>query len=132
MISLFFGPLRRFTLLSILKLKGEYDKNSAILSIYAGAGGTDAQDWAEMLLKMYLKFSANQEWKAQVVQIREGKEAGIKNATLIINNPYTYGYLKGENGVHRLVRLSPFNANHLRHTSFALVEVIPEIKKLEE
>lgn len=116
----------------ISRLKGEYDKHKAILSIYAGAGGTDAQDWAEMLLKMYLKFAAKEKWPAQVIQIKEGKEAGIKNATLVIEQPYSYGLLKGESGVHRLVRLSPFNADNLRHTSFALVEVMPELEEIKE
>ena len=114
------------------KLKDKYDKRRTIISIYAGAGGTDAQDWAEMLLKMYIKFAQRNEWKSQVLQIREGKEAGIKSATLIIKNQYAYGYLKGESGVHRLVRLSPFNSNNLRHTSFALVEVLPEFDEIKE
>jgi len=114
------------------KLKDKYDKRNAIISIYAGAGGTDAQDWAEILLKMYLKFAQRNKWKFQVLQIKEGKEAGIKNATLIIKNQHTYGYLKGESGVHRLVRLSPFNSNNLRHTSFALVEVLPEFDEIKE
>jgi len=113
-------------------LKGKYDHRHAIISIYAGAGGIDAQDWAEMLLRMYLKFAQKNHWPVKVIQIREGKEAGIKNATLIIEAPYAYGYLKGESGVHRLVRLSPFNANHLRHTSFALVEVLPEWEEEKE
>ncbi len=114
------------------KLKGEYDKRKAIVSIYAGAGGVDAQDWAEMLLRMYLRYAQKRDWPAQVLQIKEGKEAGLKNVTLIIEAPYAYGYLKGESGVHRLVRLSPFDADHLRHTSFALVEILPEFKEIKE
>lgn len=113
-------------------MEEKYDKNKTIISIYSGAGGIDAQDWAEMLLKMYLKYAQKKDWKPEVVQIKEGKEAGIKNATLLINASNTYGYLKKESGVHRLVRLSPFNANHLRHTSFALVEVIPQIEERKE
>lgn len=114
------------------KLKGGYDKKKAIISIYAGAGGIDAQDWAEILLKMYIKFAQKNGWKYKVINIKEGKEAGIKNATLIIEEKCAYGYLKGESGVHRLVRLSPFNANNLRHTSFALVEILPEFDEIKE
>lgn len=112
--------------------KEEYDKRKAVLSIYAGAGGVDAQDWTEMLLQMYLKYAQKKKWPVRILQIKEGKEAGLKGATFIIEANHAYGYLKGESGVHRLVRLSPFNANHLRHTSFALVEVLPEMGELKE
>lgn len=108
---------------------GRYDKKHAIVSIYSGAGGTEAQDWASMLLRMYIKYAENHKFKVKVLDTNYGQEAGIKNATLEISNDFAYGYLKGENGVHRLVRLSPFNANNLRHTSFALVEVLPEISE---
>ncbi|MEA2113079.1 MAG: peptide chain release factor 2 [Patescibacteria group bacterium] len=114
------------------KSKEEYDKRKAVLSIYAGAGGIDAQDWTEMLLQMYLKFAQKKKWPVRILQIKEGKEAGLKNATFIVEAAGAYGYLKREAGVHRLVRLSPFNANHLRHTSFALVEVLPEIDEVKE
>ena len=110
-----------------LKFIGEYDKNNVIFSIFAGAGGTDAQDWANILLRMYLKFFEKKLYKVQYVSENTGEEAGIKSVSLIVEGDKVYGNLKSENGVHRLVRLSPFNADHLRQTSFARVEVIPQI-----
>jgi peptide chain release factor 2 len=117
-----------------LTLNGEYDKNNAIISLTAGAGGTDAQDWTEMLLRMYTRWAEKQNYIIEVVDISAGEEAGLKNATLIVKGPYAYGYLKGEKGIHRLVRLSPFNANNKRQTSFAALDVMPEIaeKKHED
>ncbi|MFH1540587.1 MAG: peptide chain release factor 2 [Elusimicrobiota bacterium] len=111
-----------------LKLSGEFDKNSAIVSIHSGAGGTEACDWADMLLRLYLRWAERKNFKTEVVDSLAGDEAGIKSITFIVNGEYAYGYLKAEIGVHRLVRISPFDANKRRHTSFASVDVIPEIE----
>lgn len=108
-------------------LGGPYDKNKAIISVYAGAGGRDAADWAGMLLRMYQRYCERRNWPTKILHEHPSDEGGIKNATLEVDGRFAYGYLKGENGVHRLVRISPFSAQKLRHTSFALVEVMPEI-----
>jgi peptide chain release factor 2 len=111
-----------------LLLGGEHDQGNAILSINAGAGGTESQDWAQMLLRMYLRWAEDRKYKAQVIDIQPGEEAGIKSATVTISGLHAYGYLKPESGVHRLVRISPFDFNKRRHTSFASVFVFPEIE----
>ena len=110
-----------------LMLSGEYDNNNAILTIHAGAGGTEAQDWAQMLLRMYVRWSEQNGYKVETMDFLAGEEAGVKSATVMVTGRHAYGYLKAEKGVHRLVRISPFDASGRRHTSFAAVDVMPEI-----
>ncbi len=110
-----------------IRLNGEYDVNNAVLSINPGAGGTESQDWAEMLLRMYTRWAEKENYDMETINLQPGEEAGIKNATLLIKGEYVFGYLKGERGVHRLVRISPFDSSSRRHTSFASVDVLPEI-----
>lgn len=114
-----------------LYLSGLHDKSNAIVTIHAGQGGADAMDWASMLLRMYTRFFEKKGWSFEVIDETAGEEAGIKSATITVEGSFAYGYLKGEQGTHRLVRLSPFNADKLRHTSFALVEVLPEVESIE-
>ena len=109
-----------------MAFSSEYDARNAILAIHAGAGGTESQDWAEMLLRMYLRWAERRGYKAEILDISSGDEAGIKSAVIGVSGDYACGYLKSEHGVHRLVRLSPFDADHARHTSFVLIEVMPE------
>ncbi len=115
-----------------LMLNGEYDDRNAILALHAGAGGTESQDWAEMLLRMYTRWAEKHNYDINVLDTSPGDEAGIKSAMLELRGDHVYGYLKSERGVHRLVRLSPFDADHARHTSFVLVEVLPEVKEASE
>ncbi|HEY8999344.1 MAG TPA: peptide chain release factor 2 [Candidatus Saccharimonadales bacterium] len=127
------GAQREFaTLKGELKFAGAYDDHDAILSIYAGAGGTDAQDWAQMLLRMYVRWAEKNKYAVTTIEESAGDEAGLKSVTLEISGPFAYGKLKGEHGVHRLVRLSPFNSDNLRQTSFAKVDVLPKVDKPED
>ena len=112
-----------------MAFSSEYDSRNAILTIHAGAGGTESQDWAEMLLRMYLRWAERRGYQAEVLDTSPGDEAGIKSVIIDISGDYAFGYLKSEHGVHRLVRLSPFDSDHARHTSFVLVEVMPEAEE---
>ena len=112
-----------------LVLSGEYDQRNAIVALHAGAGGVESQDWVSMLMRMYLRWAERRGFGRDVLDISPGEEAGIKSAIVQMSGPYAYGYLKAERGVHRLVRMSPFDADHARHTSFALVEVLPEAEE---
>ncbi len=107
---------------------GEYDRSDVLLAIHAGAGGVDAQDWAQMLERMYLRWAETHKFTTEILDTTEGEEAGIKSVTIAVDGKYAFGYMRAEKGVHRLVRLSPFDAAHRRHTSFALVEVIPQVE----
>lgn len=108
-------------------LSGKYDAENALLAIHAGAGGTDSQDWTEMLQRMYLRWAEANGYETEILDLTEGEEVGVKSVTIAVDGRYAYGYLRSEKGVHRLVRLSPFDAAHRRHTSFALVEVLPQV-----
>jgi peptide chain release factor 2 len=126
-IELLSGELERLEFKALLD--GGFDKNNAILSINAGAGGTESCDWVSMLLRMYNRWSESHGFKVKAIDMLLGEEAGIKNVTVLIQGEYAYGYLKAERGVHRLVRISPFDANKRRHTSFASVDVIPQVEE---
>lgn len=122
-----FNKLEFFILFS-----GKYDKNNAIVAIHAGAGGVEAQDWAEMLLRMLLRYCEKKKFQTRIIDESRGQEAGIKSIVFEVSGNYAYGFLRSENGVHRLVRISPFDAEKMRHTSFALIEILPEILQTEE
>lgn len=113
-------------------LNKKYDDHNAIFSVHSGAGGLDAQDWAEMLLRMLLRFAEKKGFKTEILELSRGQEGGVKSAVVFVRGPFAYGYLKSEAGVHRLVRLSPFNPAHTRETSFALMELLPELESREE
>jgi len=129
-INLVSQKLKEFKRQSIFT--GKFDSNNAIMALHAGQGGTEAMDWTSMLFRMYSRYAENRDWKTEVLDISEGEEAGIKSVTVKVVGRYAYGYLKNEAGTHRLVRLSPFNADALRQTSFSLVEVLPEIEDSDE
>jgi peptide chain release factor 2 len=116
----------------LLLLGGEYDRRNAIVAFHAGAGGTESQDWAEMLLRMYVRWAERRGFRTEILDTSPGEEAGIKSAMLEIKGDFAYGYLRSEHGVHRLVRLSPYDSDHARHTSFAMVEVLPEAAQAME
>jgi peptide chain release factor 2 len=122
-----FEQLEFFVLLS-----GKHDSSNALMAIHAGTGGTEAQDWAEMLARMYMRYAERRGLRARIIDEHRGAEAGVKSVTISVEGPYAYGYLKSEHGVHRLVRISPFDAEKMRHTSFALVEVLPEVPEAED
>lgn len=122
-----FEQLEFFVLLS-----GEYDKYNAVMTLHAGAGGDDAQDWVAMLLRMYLRYTESQGWQTKIIDQSVGSQAGFKSVQIEIKGNYAYGWLKNEAGVHRLVRISPFDAEKMRHTSFALIEVLPEMDEIDE
>jgi peptide chain release factor 2 len=125
--------LQRWTQVEfLLYFSGPHDASNCYLTVSSGAGGTDAQDWAEMLVRMYLRYCERKKWRTEILEKTHGQEAGIKTATVYIEGELAYGHIKAERGTHRLVRLSPFNAKNLRQTSFALVEVLPEIEETDE